>query len=394
MALFDQSKVADYLQQQAGDEKQYTVLVVDDEQDNLQILQDLLSREYRVIASGSGQEALKRLQEQEIHLIITDQRMPVMKGTELLEKCIGINPAIIRIILTAYTDINEIIAAINQGNVYKFITKPWSPEEMLLTVKRALESYQMRANNLRLIEQLERYNKELEQMVEQRTRELVEKDKLSTLGTMFAGLAHEIKNPLFGIQGPVDVIRKWLKGQGMENDDKLERALANIDNNVARIDRILHSIKTICYKGAQGIQDIDLEQAVRSVLDLTHSRWKDGVSIDISVPEGTKVRADVDSLTHILLNLVTNALDFMGDGGTLSIVWDQSGKTLSVQDTGRGIEPGLLPRLFDPFVTTREAGEGMGLGLHIVKQHVNKLGWNIEVDSTPGKGSTFTIHTG
>jgi adenylate cyclase len=131
--------------------KKYTILVVDDEPDNLLLLERVLRREYNVFPANSGAEALEFLDSMEVDMIISDQRMPNMTGAELLGKAYIRNPDQVRILLTAYSDVKDIIAAINAGHIYQYLGKPWDPDELKLAVKRALESYQLTLDNRRMM---------------------------------------------------------------------------------------------------------------------------------------------------------------------------------------------------------------------------------------------------
>ena len=134
--------------------RKYTLLVVDDELDNLELLERTLRREYAVVTASSAEDALDRLPDLEVDLIITDQRMPGMTGIQLLERAGTIAPHALGIILTGYTDAQDLMEAINSGYVYRYITKPWEPEELKLTLKRALESYALSSENSRLVRQI------------------------------------------------------------------------------------------------------------------------------------------------------------------------------------------------------------------------------------------------
>ncbi len=121
----------------------YKVMIVDDEPANLRLLERLLSRSYYVITASSGAEALQLLNEHDVALLITDQRMPGMTGIELLKRTVDFRPHMVRIILTGYTDVSALVEAINCGQVYKYITKPWNNDDLRLTAERAIEYYQM-----------------------------------------------------------------------------------------------------------------------------------------------------------------------------------------------------------------------------------------------------------
>jgi response regulator RpfG family c-di-GMP phosphodiesterase len=120
----------------------YTLLIVDDEPDVCDSVHDLLRREFRVLKAHSGQEGFRLMQEEEVHIIMTDQRMPQVSGVELLTRVKAKNPQAVRMLFTGYADLESIIAAINQGHVYQFLKKPWQPEELLEAVRQAAVEYE------------------------------------------------------------------------------------------------------------------------------------------------------------------------------------------------------------------------------------------------------------
>ncbi len=142
--------------------KRYNLLIVDDEKDILRTLTLTFEEDYEVFTAQSGAHALEILQKHDIALIIADQRMPEMTGVEFLEKSIAINPYIIRIILTGYTDTAALVQAINQGHIYQYITKPWDRQELRIVVRRALESYELTIDNQRLLKELQAANERLQ----------------------------------------------------------------------------------------------------------------------------------------------------------------------------------------------------------------------------------------
>ena len=159
----------------------HTILCVDDEQNILKSLRRLLRREdYTLLTASSGEEGLELLQKSPVSLIISDQRMPAMTGIQFLKEAKRIAPSTIRMILSGYTDVDSITSAVNEGNVYKFILKPWNDGELKLTIKRALEQYDLVNENEKLHEkirlqneELKAFNKDLERKVRERTEELV-----------------------------------------------------------------------------------------------------------------------------------------------------------------------------------------------------------------------------
>jgi len=139
----------------------YKIMIVDDEPANVRALQRVFSSEYDVVTAESGAEALELLQKEDVAVLITDQRMPEMTGIELLKRSVSLRPRMVRIILTGYSDIEALVEAINSGQVYKYVTKPWSNEDLKLLVRRALEHYEnsrryyeLELDNQRLLQRL------------------------------------------------------------------------------------------------------------------------------------------------------------------------------------------------------------------------------------------------
>jgi len=120
----------------------YKILIVDDEPANLRTLARLFREDYEVLTAASGDEALALLIQHDVAVLITDQRMPGMTGIELLKKTVPLRPRMVRIILTGYTDVDALVEAINCGQVYRYVAKPWDNDELRMTVKRALEHFE------------------------------------------------------------------------------------------------------------------------------------------------------------------------------------------------------------------------------------------------------------
>src|SRR6266566_740894 len=125
----------------------YKIMIVDDEPANLRVLERLFRPDHQVVTAPSGAEALVLLEQHDIALLISDQRMPAMTGIELMTKTVAIRPQMVKILLTGYTDVGALIEALNSGLVYRYLTKPWNNDDLRLTVSRALEHYEMTKSN-------------------------------------------------------------------------------------------------------------------------------------------------------------------------------------------------------------------------------------------------------
>jgi serine phosphatase RsbU (regulator of sigma subunit) len=150
------------------------ILYIDDEKDNLTVFYSTFRRHFKVYLAESGREGLELMMKHDIHLAIADQRMPEMTGIEFLERIIPEYPDCIRMVLTGYSDVEAIIQAINKGRVYRYITKPWKKEELKITIEQALETFQLKQQNKKLVSDLREANQTLEQKVKERTREITD----------------------------------------------------------------------------------------------------------------------------------------------------------------------------------------------------------------------------
>ena len=145
----------------SDDTRRYGILAVDDEDAILESIELTLGEEYRVYTATSGEEGLEILDREEIALVISDQVMPGMSGVEFLEKVIERNPRAIRIMLTGYADMSSLILAINEGRIYRYIPKPWEPDDLRISVKRGLEVYELSGENAQLADALAEANERL-----------------------------------------------------------------------------------------------------------------------------------------------------------------------------------------------------------------------------------------
>ena len=145
----------------SGEERPYGILVVDDEVAILESLELTLGSDYRVFTAASGEEGLAILEGEDVALVIADQVMPRMSGVEFLERALEKSPRAIRILLTGYADIGSLVRAINEGRIYRYIQKPWEPDEVRLNVKRALEAYALAGENVHLAAALADANQRL-----------------------------------------------------------------------------------------------------------------------------------------------------------------------------------------------------------------------------------------
>jgi signal transduction histidine kinase len=371
----------------------HTLLVVDDEPDVVQSVQDLLRLDYRVHGSTRPTEALDLMRRHDVHIVMTDQRMPEMSGVEFLRRVRGEHPSAVRLLFTGYADIKAVIDAINQGNVYRYITKPWDPDELQVVIRQAAQQYDLLAERERLLDELQRKNAALQQA--------------NSLKEAFIQVAsHELRTPLAIMYGLTDLALRTPGLNGPHRDwldsckragDRLQRLVEQLTKMLAagRFDRVLDrkptDLTTLLNQAAQDVAPFVQLRQQAFTLDLA----TDLGSFNL---DAAKIR---DSVDHLLFN----AIKFTADGGTISLIarrLPDGAAQINVVDSGVGINPAHREHLFEPFFTGFDASrhcsgqyefgrKGLGLGLTLVKTFVEMHGGKVEFESEVGKGSKFTI---
>src|SRR5579862_6029559 len=180
----------------------HCLLVVDDEPDLVHSVQDLLRFDYRVLGATRAADGLKIMDKEEVHIVMTDQRMPEMTGVEFLKKLRQTHPDVVRLLFTAYADIKAVIDAINQGSVYRYIPKPFDPQELQTVLKQAVEHYELLAERKDLLSQLQAKNAQLESA----NAELRQGNELKKAFIKVA--SHELRTPLTIVMGLSDLGRQ------------------------------------------------------------------------------------------------------------------------------------------------------------------------------------------
>jgi len=380
--------------------RRHAILVVDDEPDMVQSVQDLLRLDYRVLGATRAQDALKILRENEVQIVMTDQRMPGMSGVEFLYHVRGEHPEAIRLLFTGYADINAVIDAINQGSVYRYITKPWNPDELQTIIRQAAEQYDLLVERKQLLAELQVKNQDLE-------KANIGLRQANELKEAFISVAsHELRTPLTILLGLTELS---LLTPGLMQP--LQEWLTQIHKAGLRLNHLTNQLMQMLLSGnfERSLQrrptDLAalLQQAVVDVRPFLEQRRHE-LTLDLPANlgslavESTKIR---DSVAHLLLN----AIKFTPDGGKIRLAarrTESGGAEIEVSDSGVGIDPASLPHIFDPFFTAFDVSRhssgqfefgrrGLGLGLSLVKIFVEMHGGKVTVSSEPSVGTTFVI---
>jgi signal transduction histidine kinase len=374
--------------------KHHGILVVDDEVRIVELLHRELGRAYKVFTATSGEEALKILDKEPIVLVIADQRMPGMSGTELMERIVQSYPDIIRILLTGYTDLNALVDAINRGQVYRYISKPWEPEELKIIVQQSIERYELREENRFLIEDLKKKNIELRhalQELQKAQNELIRAERLSTIGKMANMIVHDFKNPLTSLLGMTDLLLTCR----IDDEERKNQYYKIIRKETERIIQMVHEILEYV-KGEGPVlnrEHQDLQKFMEEVYqEIGHYLTGSGIEVQLGNVSPGSILLDEKHFRRVLYNLATNAREAMKEGGTLtlSVAVEQDHALFRVSDTGKGIPEQLQEKIFEPFFTTGKC-TGLGLGLAIVKRIVESHKGEITIESSNENGTTFCI---
>ncbi len=263
--------------------------------------------------------------------------------------------------------------------------------------------------NAKAFDEIAKLNATLEARVEERTRELrdtqeqlMQAEKLKSLGQLVAGVAHELNNPIGFVHANLQLLdeytRKLIEGQRTESDtarirDAITRLLSRSREGTERVKKIVHDLRTFSRMDQAELQEADLHEEIDRTLALMEPRLKDNIQVRREYGAIPRVRCYVGQLNQVFLNLLMNACDALEDGGNIAIRTSriETGVRLEFADDGPGIPPEAHGRIFDPFFTTKPVGKGTGLGLSLSHGIIERHDGRIWVDSTPGGGTTFVI---
>ncbi len=361
----------------------HTILCVDDETDNVEALERLFRRKYIVLKATSGAEALKLVKDNRISLIVTDQRMPNMTGTEFLEKSMKILPDAIRILLTGFTDIDSVISAINSGQVYKYVTKPWDPHDLLNTVDKAIERYELSAELKEKNEALELALTELKTLDEAKSNFMIL-------------INHELKTPLTVMISFLSLLQE--SALDAEQKKFVDRICQSADRLQALINDSLELVSAETGTLPIKMTGIDLKKVVQDLKnEFGGPLEKKGMSLDVAL-DSADVRSDAKALRSIMTRLLDNAIKFGHEKSAIEISAKDAGDgkvQVSLLNEGKAMRAETLSKILKPFQLDENVmhhSKGTGLGLSVVQALLRRLGSNLEVNSPKGKfEATFQL---
>jgi len=348
------------------------ILYIDDEINNLNAFKANFRRSYEIYTATNTLEARKTLQSIPVHIILADQRMPGTTGVEFFNAIKQNYPDPIRILLTGYTDVEALIDAINKGQIYRFIRKPWDDYELQNTISNAYEIYVTKKELESKIEELEKTNDELSRFI--------------------YSASHDLRSPLMSVLGIINL-------------SKLDQTVVDpngymkmIETSILRLDGFIQKIIEY-YKNAKlqpDYEKIDFTALIEDCIELSR-RQNNNVEFDVEVDQQGEFYGDLFRISIILNNLISNAIKYQNPDNEepivrLNAVTDRYKAVISIEDNGVGIISDHLNNIFKMFFRTKNNNKpGTGIGLYIVKEALTRIGGNITVSSVYGQGTKFVI---
>jgi len=384
------------------------IICVDDEDIILEALKDQLGpffeNQYLIETSTTAEEALDIYDElieagYEVPVVISDYLMPGMRGDEFLIKVHEKNPNTLKILLTGHANIEGIANAINKANLYRYIPKPWDRDDLILTVREAVRSFIQELEIKKQNIELEKINDHLEQLVEERTKELEKAN--ATKDKFFSIIAHDLKNSFTGLLGYSDILLSDFDRFPDEEKKTIISAIRQVSEGTYKLLQNLLEWASVQTGNIQfNPEEFELNGFLSDEFNLQQTfAAKKGITMDYQSGDDLKILADKTMLSTVFRNVISNAIKFTKKGGqiTITLASDEHFALVSVKDTGTGIKAENIEKIFKVNENYKTHGtdneEGTGLGLILSKEFINKNGGDIFIQSEPEVGTqvSFTI---
>jgi two-component system, probable response regulator PhcQ len=378
--------------------QKFAILYVDDEEKSLKYFVRAFNEQFRIFTATNAQDGLKLLEQHkdEIGLLMTDQRMPGEKGVWLLERARQLRPQIIRILATAYADMEAAIAAVNTGAIYKYVTKPWDPPELENTLKRGLEFFLVQ--------------RERDQLLREKMsvlHNMMIADRIVSLGLLAAGLSHHIRNSLVAVKTFLDLAPAKMEEEkidlaGLRNPDFWKEYYQNVQGQVEKINNMLKDLWTASEKPSFEFRDtVQLHAVVSEVV----AQLRDGfdaksLQVENRIPQTLPLlHVDRPKFARLFELLLKDEIASLPAGSHITLSAKAGiGKSpedehieIEISDNGPGLPKEALRLVFDPFVVRSDSP--MEYGIHLMACYfiVHHHGGRINARSENGHGTTFTI---
>jgi two-component system sensor histidine kinase/response regulator len=367
------------------------VLVIDDEMGPRESLRMLLKPNYQVYTADCVDAGIKLLKEKQPDAVITDIRMPGTSGIEGLRRIREIDPHVAVIMLTGFGALETAQEALRLG-ANDYIAKPFDAREMREVIGRNVERTRLQRTGMNAAEEIKELNNRL-------LKELAQKERLASLGQASAEFVHDLGNPLTIVWGYVQLLAKKLEQSEKENGVKTPNSakeLQIIEQNVRLCRELLTMWQSYGSVEAAPHKPISVSGIVREMVkSVSAMAAQNGVELKANLcDDPCTLLGDSTQMTRAIQNVIINAVQAASDSKgrvTVSCLRKDFYVDVRVEDTGPGITPAQMAKIFDPYFTTKQGKSGTGLGLYITKKVVEDHTGSIKVDSTPHVGTSFTI---
>lgn len=377
------------------DYKKFAILYVDDEERSLSLFRQAFDDEFRIYTASSAQAGFKILEEhgQEIGVLMTDQRMPGEKGVWLLERARQLRPRILRILVTAYTDMDAAIQAVNSGSIYKYVSKPWDPVQLELTLKHGLEFFTVQSERDELL-------REKMSVI----RNMMIADRIVSLGLLAAGLSHHIRNSMVAVKtflelAPSKMAEEKTSSEGLRDPDFWKEYHQNVQSQIERVNTLLTDLRTASDNktGTPFADEIKVRPAVTGILtSLQPAFAARRIEVDNQIPENLPaIRVDLPKFTRLFELLFKDEIAMLPAGSRIQLTAveaTRNGKpevAIHMTDNGPALPQDALRVVLDPF--TGGAPSEYGINLMACFFIAHHHGGTIEARNLPTGGNTFVI---
>ena len=352
------------------------VLIIDDEKAICDACSQILSHEgYRVAVSNDGEHGLAAIVAHRPDVVIVDLKMPGIDGLEVLRRIRQQDPTLVSVVITGFATIESAVDSMKVG-AFDFLPKPFSPEQLRIITKRALENRRARLEAARLREEKEKMRQNYISMV-----------------------SHELRIPLVAVMQYLEVLRNGFAGSISDEQSRITtRMKVRLSELLALIDRWLKLSRLEELKLQEGFREFTLEPVVKEAIELVApaaAERKVTVTARSFDPAAT-VYGDREMIKEVAINLISNGIKYNKEGGTVTVAMRDSGDcwALDVHDTGAGIAQEDIPRVTEEFFRVRREGSaaGTGIGLAIVQKIIDIHDGRLEIESAVDQGSTFSVY--
>jgi two-component system probable response regulator PhcQ len=378
------------------DYKKYAILYVDDEEKSLKYFVRAFEEHFRIFTATNADDGYKILEQHkdEIALLMTDQRMPGQKGVQLLERARQLRPRIIRMLATAYSDLDAAIDAVNSGAIYKYISKPWDVPQLETTLRRGLEFFIVQRERDELLR--EKLSVLHDMMIT---------DRVMSLGILSAGLSHHIRNSLVAVRTFLDLAPSKLNAENIQLDELRNPNFwgdfyQQVQSQVKRIIELLNDLGMVSSTAPQQFPDaVQLKTALASIFEGTRAALQQKqIVVDNQIPDGLpELHVDAVKFQRLLELLVKDEAANLPAGSRITVkacavALDRDPAILlEIEDNGPGLPKEALRSIFDPFFVRNGDPQEYGLNLMACYLIVYHHGGKIEVTSPAAGGSRFAI---